>query len=109
MSTTNKPITLETPIKRGEQEIAAVTLRKPGAGELRGLQLQSLMQGDVNNILGLLPRITVPPLTGAEAEALDPADLAALTGAVQGFFMTKGEQAMIAKVMGLVDAETSTN
>ena len=34
-------ITLSDPIKRGEQVIAQVTLRKPRAGEMRGLTLQA--------------------------------------------------------------------
>jgi hypothetical protein len=102
-------LTLEQPLKRGETEISHLTLRKPGAGELRGLQLQALLQGDVNAMLALLPRITVPPITGPEAEKLSLADLAAMTGEVQGFFMTKGEQAMLAKVMGAIEPGTSSD
>ena len=34
-----KTVKLETPIKRGETEITVVKLRKPKAGELRGLSL----------------------------------------------------------------------
>lgn len=101
-------ILLETPIKRGATEIARVVLRRPSAGEMRGLQLQSLMQSDVNGLLALLPRITVPPLTQPEVESLSPVDLAQLGGEVQGFFMSTAERAMIAKVMGVIDQETST-
>ena len=32
-------VTLETPLKRGDQTITAVTLRKPASGELRGVAL----------------------------------------------------------------------
>jgi hypothetical protein len=103
-----KGLPLEQPIKRGETQITHLTLRKPGAGELRGLQLQALLQGDVNGMLALLPRIALPQITAPEAEQLSLADLAALVGEVQGFFMTKGEQAMLAKVMGAIEPETST-
>lgn len=42
-----KVITLETPLQRGEQTINDITLRKPSAGELRGLSLVSLLQMEV--------------------------------------------------------------
>lgn len=103
-----EPLTFEEPIRRGETKIESVQMRKPSAGELRGLQLQSLMQGDVNSIIAVLPRITMPPLTGPEAENLGPVDLAAAAGIINGFFMSKAEQALIAKVMGGVSAETSS-
>ena len=101
-------LTLEEPIRRGETTIDAVQMRKPNAGALRGLQLQSLLQGDVNSIIAVLPRITMPPLTGPEAENLDPVDLAAAAGIINGFFMSKAEQALIAKVMGGMGSETSS-
>jgi hypothetical protein len=100
---------LETPISRGEQTIASIKLRKPNAGELRGLQLQSLMQGDVNAVLALIPRITIPPLVAEEAEQLDLSDLSAIAGTVSGFFMSKSEQAMLARVMGVAELEMQTS
>jgi len=102
-------ITLETAIVRGTTTIESIQLRKPKAGELRGLQLQALMQGDVNAILAMVPRISMPPLIAQEVEQLELADLAAVTGAVTGFFMTKADQAMLAKVLGAVETEGSTN
>lgn len=41
-------ITLDTPIKRGDQVISVLTLRKPGSGELRGVSLMDLMRMDVS-------------------------------------------------------------
>jgi uncharacterized protein involved in outer membrane biogenesis len=101
-------ITLETPIARGDTTIATLQIRKPTAGELRGLQLQSLMQGDVNAIIALIPRITLPPLIQHEAEQLELADLAAICGTVTGFFMSKAELGMLMRVMGAVETEPST-
>jgi hypothetical protein len=101
-------ITLDAPIRRGELEIATVQLRKPKAGEMRGLQLQSLMQGDVNAVLALIPRISIPSLIAAEVEALEADDFAAMTGAVSGFFMSKADRQILMRVMGAVE-ETSTN
>lgn len=40
-------ILLETPIRRGDQVISSLTLRKPDAGTLRGIKLADLLQMDV--------------------------------------------------------------
>lgn len=94
-------ITLAEPIRRGEQVIEKITLRKPKAGELRGLNLQQLISVDVATILQLLPRISEPVLIESECNGLDPSDLTEIGGAIRGFFMTAGErrvlEAMIAE------------
>ncbi len=94
-------ITLSEPITRGEQTIEKITLRKPRAGELRGLNLQQLISVDVGAILQLVPRISEPVLTADECANLDPADLTEIGGTVRGFFMTAAErrvlEAMIAE------------
>lgn len=84
-------VTLAEPIVRGTTEIAEITLRKPRAGELRGLTVQELIATDVTTILKLIPRISNPPLTQHEADALEADDLTEITGAVRGFFMTTAE------------------
>ncbi len=84
-----KTITLEQPIKRGETEIASVELRKPAAGELRGLNLTDLLQMDVVSLQRVLPRISAPTLTEAEVAALDPADLMQMGAVVAGFLLPK--------------------
>lgn len=75
MTDTNKTITLDQPIKRGEQTITEITLRKPTAGELRGVPMMQLMQIDVAALAIVLPRITTPTLTTADVNGMDPADL----------------------------------
>ena len=50
-------IKLDTPIKRGETEITEVTVRKPLAGELRGIALTGLIQMDVAALAKVLPRL----------------------------------------------------
>lgn len=85
MSEAPAAVTLDTPIKRGDTEIAEITIRKPTAGELRGLSLVDLTQLDVNAMLKLLPRISTPLITDAEAAKLDPADLLALATEVASF------------------------
>lgn len=91
MSQTPKtvPVSLEEPITRGDQKIDKLTLRRPQSGELRGVRLADLTNGDVSAVLTVLPRISNPTLTPTEAAELDPVDLAAVTSEIIGFFMTK--------------------
>lgn len=89
---TSKTITLDTPIKRGDQSITSVTLRKPSSGELRGLNLTDLLQMDVNSLKKVLPRITSPILTEQDIDSLDPADLVDLGSSVALFLVKKANQ-----------------
>ena len=84
-----KVITLETPLQRGEQTINTITLRKPSAGELRGLSLVSLLQMEVTALTTVLPRITSPALTNDEINRLDLPDLMQLGSEVAGFLVPK--------------------
>ena len=85
-------ITLETPLKRGDQTITAVNLRKPAAGELRGVALADLLRLDVAALITVLPRITSPTLTPQDVSGLDLVDLTALGTGVLGFFMSKADR-----------------
>ncbi len=102
-------VDLETPIVRGEVTIASIKLQRPKAGAMRGLQMQPLMQGDVNALLSLIPRIAIPPITQSEAEDLDAIDIAAIGGAVYGFFMSKQEREAMTKFIGAIDQELSNS
>lgn len=84
-----KVITLETPLQRGDQTITEITLRKPSAGELRGLSLVSLLQMEVTALTTVLPRITSPALTSDEINRLDLPDLMQLGSEVAGFLVPK--------------------
>lgn len=88
MSDTQK-IQLETPIKRGESEIAAIEIRKPMAGSLRGVSLRALLDFETDAIIKVLPRISEPPLTEAECGRLDPADLVQSGAAIAYFLVSK--------------------
>lgn len=85
-------ILLETPIRRGDQVISSLTLRKPDAGTLRGIKLADLLQMDVGALTTLLPRISSPTLTAADAAKLDPVDLVAIATEVGNFFLTKAQR-----------------
>ncbi|MCL1074839.1 phage tail assembly protein [Shewanella dokdonensis] len=82
-------VTLDNPISRGDTQITDITLRKPKAGELRGLNLNDILNMDVNSLTILLPRISSPMLTKDEARQLEPEDLLLLGGAVANFLLPK--------------------
>ncbi|MFT3967747.1 MAG: phage tail assembly protein [Sphingobium sp.] len=90
-----KTVALDTPIRRGEQEIASLQLRKPGAGELRGLSLVDLGQLKVNTLIKVLPRITIPNLSEAEVATMDPADLLAIGAEIGDFLLQKSARAAV--------------
>lgn len=89
MNEKNNAIVLDQQIKRGEQLIESLQLRKPSAGELRGIKLAELLQMDVSALAMLLPRISTPTLTAADVNQLDPADLVAIATEVASFFLPK--------------------
>ncbi|MDO8591497.1 MAG: phage tail assembly protein [bacterium] len=96
MTTANQDentVTLDTPIKRGEQIIEKITLRKPTSGELRGTSLADLCNLDVDALQKVLPRIASPMLTEQDVARLDPADLVQLGGKFASFFLPKALQA----------------
>lgn len=92
-----KTITLEQPIIRGESAIGTVELRKPAAGELRGVNLTDLVQMDVTALHRVLPRITVPPLTEHEVASLDPADLLQFGTMVAVFLLPKDAMPVVSR------------
>lgn len=92
MEQNENTVIFETPLKRGDSEIKQVELIKPTAGSLRGVRLADLCQSDVDALLTVLPRITLPSLTKAECNALDPIDLISLGGKVIGFLQTKSDE-----------------
>ncbi|WP_318371870.1 phage tail assembly protein [Enterobacter sp.] len=78
-------VTLEKPVKRGEQSVEQVTLMKPNAGTLRGVSLAAVANSEVDALIKVLPRMTAPMLTEQEIAALELPDLVALAGKVVGF------------------------
>lgn len=88
-SPNTETVTLDSPIVRGETTIETIAIRKPMAGELRGVSLVELMQMDVLALRKVLPRITTPSLTDIEVGRMDPADLVQCGVVVTGFLLTK--------------------
>lgn len=83
----NKTITLDTPLKRGEDTISSIELRKPSAGELRGCNLTDLLQMDVVALTKVLPRISTPALTEQDVGRMDPADLLQCATEIASFLL----------------------
>ncbi|MBN7122434.1 hypothetical protein BSU01_12050 [Erwinia billingiae] len=84
-----KVVVLDTPIQRGKETITQITLRKPLSGSLRGTRLQALMDMDVNAMMVVLPRISLPALQPHEINEMDPADLLLLSVEVVTFLLPK--------------------
>ncbi|WP_373020741.1 phage tail assembly protein [Thiomicrorhabdus sp.] len=78
-------VTLSTPVKSGDEEINTVELRKPKAGELRGLQLAMVLQLDVDSVNTLLPRIS--NLSDRDIHNLEMEDYTAVSTELLGFFV----------------------
>lgn len=95
------PIPLAEPILRGSEKIESIQLRKPKAGELRGLSVQELMNARASAVLDVLPRISVPVITQAEADNLEAEDLSACAGAIIDFFLTPADRKMVEKVLNV--------
>jgi hypothetical protein len=90
-------VTLDVPIVRGDQTIAAVTLRKPSAGELRGLSLHEVAAMEVGTLTRLIPRISTPSLVDHEVRALDPADLTEMGVSIASFLLKKAQRESLAQ------------
>lgn len=84
MSTKNV-VTLQSALKRGEQTISDITVLKPNAGTLRGISLMALANSEVDALIKVLPRMTMPSLTEREVSSLELPDLIALAGQVVSF------------------------
>lgn len=78
-------VTLVKTLTRGETEIREVILLKPTAGTLRGVSLASVANSDVDALIKVLPRMTMPSLTEQEVAALELPDLLSFAGEVVGF------------------------
>lgn len=82
-------VQLDSPIKRGNELISSIGLRRPKAGALRGLSLMDVAQMDVAALVKLLPRISEPTLTEHDVRNMGLEDLTALGVEVAGFLAQK--------------------
>ena len=85
-------VTFETPVKRAGQIIESVTMITPNTGTLRGVSLASVANSDIDALIKVLPRMTMPSLTEQEVAALSLPDILALAGKVVGFLSPSSAQ-----------------
>ncbi|WP_421722562.1 phage tail assembly protein [Alloalcanivorax xenomutans] len=85
-------IDLESPITIGDKEHTTLTLRRPVAGELRGLSLSNVLNADVETLMVLVPRIAQPTLTRQHVAEMDLADLGTVAGTIAGFFQPASQK-----------------
>lgn len=80
-------ITLEVPLKRGDNKIATITLHKPNAGHLRGVSLKDCFEMNTDAVVALVPRISDPQVTSQEMIKFDPSDLLQFASAIANFVL----------------------
>lgn len=80
-----RTIKLKRPLKRGENELTEVEMSAPDNGAMRGLRIFAIMEGDVQQLSVLLPRITKPAITETEFQNMPFADQAEFAGNVLYF------------------------
>ena len=83
---TLKRHTLEEPLTVDGETVTEIALRKPVAGDLRGASLRTLLAMDVTEMMGLLPKITEPPLTPRQLDGMNLVDFTALSVLTTTFF-----------------------
>jgi len=83
---------LNTPIRRGDNEVTAITLHKPNVSAMRGISLNSLLNMNVDAIVETLPRISDPKILPAEIEKMDCADLLQSGILIASFFLQTSDQ-----------------
>jgi hypothetical protein len=86
---TQKDITLSSPIINGKTEITKITIRKPLAGDLRGVKLLNFVDADIDSLAKVLPRISTPTLSEQDVYNMDLADLTNVVVEMSGFLKPK--------------------
>jgi hypothetical protein len=83
------PINFEEGFKRGEDNVLELKLRRPMAGDLRGLSAIDVIRQEYAAVEKLAPRITLPPMTAQDVASLSPADFMELGSGIADFFMSR--------------------
>ncbi|GIC79507.1 phage tail assembly protein [Moritella sp. F3] len=84
-STNSKMVALASPMTVGGEEVNEIELRKPNAGNLRGLNLISVVEMHFDAAMVLLPRIS--KLNERDILNMEPENFAPLMTEIAGFFV----------------------
>lgn len=82
----DETIKLNVPIAFGDKSIDTLTLRRPSAGELRGIKLLDLVQMEGGALIQVIPRICNEIPSEQVVSQLDTSDFARLANVIVGFF-----------------------
>ncbi len=85
-------VELEQPIIQGETKITQLTLRKPTAGELRGIKLIQIMELIPDAFFQLIPRICTPTVTIGQLHTIDATDLLEIMAKIASMLEKKSSQ-----------------
>lgn len=80
-------LALRKPIEREGGKITELALMEPGAPALLDLSLMDLVRMRADAVVKILPRISVPSITPAEAMMLGGSDLFALSNRLSDFLL----------------------
>lgn len=86
IKTATVTVPLSNPIKIGDKDVSELNLRRPNAGDLRGVKLMQLAEMDTDFLFKLLPRITTPMLAESHVQMLDPSDAIKIMAQLNDFF-----------------------
>ncbi|WP_368933692.1 phage tail assembly protein [Brevundimonas naejangsanensis] len=85
-------VPLDNPLKRGDETITAVTLRKPLGGATSGTKLVDLLNLDLVAASKVVPRISSPVITAVEFLNMDVEDCTAIAGEIAAFLLQKRQK-----------------
>lgn len=86
-------VELDTPLKRGDQVITKITLRKPLGGALTGAKVVDLLNLDLVAASKVVRRISSPVITAQEFLAMEAEDCTAIAGEIANFLLQKRQKA----------------
>ena len=81
-----KDVPLAKPLPYGKGTLDKLQLRRPMAGDLRGIRLAGLSDMDVDVVTKIVARCSVQTVTEAQLAELDPYDLVKVTEKIADFF-----------------------
>lgn len=81
-----KTFAFTTPLKFGDGTLSEIKMREPCAGDLRGIKMLELHDGDVTSAITLASRICTPFVSVPQLSAMTPYDALQLYASVVDFF-----------------------
>lgn len=90
-----KRVDLDNPIKRGDQVISSVMVRKPLGGDMRGTEVTKLWNMDVDHMSIVIPRVTEPTIHRQDFLDMAGEDITSLCAEVVNFLLSKAQKAAV--------------